>query len=206
MNESRHKHEVNDDGNTLKVGPRTQVSNPTKRKIDKNRMTNIDMCSNIVGSCITYVECSIVVGTCLEKSVNIVEKDRRMEKAKAEKDKWTEKREVKNYNLELMSNEIGRIERVGKGEVLKERARRKEKTKIEKWMREIVIGLLKGIEKRKKEERQMEMREIKWEIQRLIRLEKIEEKKKSLKTRFMIPEEPMNFYSEKREKERKVKI
>ena len=103
-----------------------------------------------------------------------------------------------------MKYEVERIKRISTGEKLREKIRRKEKIKLEKWIGEIINGVVRNIEKEKKEERRMEMREIREEIQRVIRMEKVAEKR-TMRYVFKEPIEPMEICLEKEKCEKEKK-
>ena len=65
-----------------------------------------------------------------------------------------------------VSNELCRMERIEKGERLRKKVREREKARNEKVVGEIVVEILRKMEKVRKEESRLEMREIKNEIVR----------------------------------------
>ena len=108
--------------------------------------------------------------------------DRTVEKVENEKGK-----EEKRFEMGPIKYEIDRLLRVRKGKNLGDKIRERIKIKTENDIRGLIVEVIRNIEKVKESEKGLEMIEIKYEIERLKRLERVE----SLKHKFRRPVTPV---------------
>ena len=131
------------------------------------------LCNEIIDRCGCVIETNDLIDKCIDESVTRSEK------------------EMKRYEMGELKLEMLRIERVRRGEQMKRKIIEKEREKRERIVKEIVSDLLRKIEMVKWEENRLEMREVRQEIVRLIRIDRASEKTARFRKPQTVKPEPM---------------
>ena len=134
------------------------------------------VCNEIINYSVISVNCKKLIIECANAGIDSFEKEIRYEKIAIEKYSVEEKRSEKVLEMYEVSRELSRIERLGRVEKLRKRAIEIERERNLKMVGEIVVEILRKMEKVRREETRLEMKEIKEEIRRLMRLEKARER------------------------------